>query len=156
MLRTAWRRAGDSRLAQSFLFAASMGSSGTIASSALSPHFGNSPICGRQQQASGIVNMSAAETDSSVLRRVAVRVGFDHPVADKPGQRTVVERAQTKKRCLALCARLSTHHLMATSPKDNDAARQQANGGKTCPRSDLLRTRPAVTPCQSENSELFA
>jgi len=66
---------------------------------------------------------ASAGADSSVLSRRLIRVGLDHPVADEPGQRAVVERAQAKERSLALRAGLGAHHLMAASPKDDDAPR---------------------------------
>src|SRR5690242_19651101 len=64
----------------------------------------------------GLIPTTAAGESGLVLRLV-VRVGLNHSVADQPGQRSIVERAQTKKRRLALCARLGAHHLMAASSK---------------------------------------
>src|ERR1700675_985359 len=77
----------------------------------------------------GLIPTTAAGESGLVLRRV-VRVGLNHSVADQPSQRSIVERAQTKKRRLALCARLGAHHLMAASSKNHDASRQQPDGGR--------------------------
>src|ERR1700676_3071758 len=58
----------------------------------------------------------------SVLRGF-FRVGLDHSVADEPGQRAIIEGAQTKEGRLALRASLLTHHLVTAPPKNDDGSR---------------------------------